>query len=255
MGLKVFRREIADEVLPLLLVKRFAFDLELLAVSRALGFSRIEEQPIDLQYRFTGSGVRSLAVLRALVDTAAIFYRLRLLRYYERKRQTLGLLGGDRPRSFTPLVTVIAPLDVSVASLDYAHVEVSHANHGSHAAAAQATGELVAFAGAGAVLAGNWLSAAVPFLARPEIAAVVTPCVAPSSGSDRARGAAAVQESRLGGGSLYYRFTPGTSGSFTTTRRSRFWFVGRPVSNRSGRAGGRVRRADQQPRRHGRLYA
>ena len=68
------------EVLPLLLVKRFAFDLELLAVSRSLGFGRIEEQPIDLHYRFTGSGVGSIAVLRALVDTAAIFYRLRVLR-------------------------------------------------------------------------------------------------------------------------------------------------------------------------------
>ena len=38
----------------MLLVKRFAFDLELLAVSRALGFGRIEELPVRLDYRFTG---------------------------------------------------------------------------------------------------------------------------------------------------------------------------------------------------------
>ena len=36
VGMKLFRREIADEVIPLLVVKRFAFDLELLAVSRAI---------------------------------------------------------------------------------------------------------------------------------------------------------------------------------------------------------------------------
>ena len=37
VGLKVFNRAIVDEVFPLLLVKRFAFDLELLAVASALG--------------------------------------------------------------------------------------------------------------------------------------------------------------------------------------------------------------------------
>ena len=63
VGLKLFRRQVADEVLPLLLVKQFAFDLELLAVARALGFGRIREQPVPLEYRFTGSGVRSIAVL------------------------------------------------------------------------------------------------------------------------------------------------------------------------------------------------
>jgi glycosyltransferase involved in cell wall biosynthesis len=209
VGLKVFRREIADEVLPLLLVKRFAFDLELLAVSRSLGFSRIEEQPIDLHYRFTGSGVGSLAVLRALVDTAAIFYRLRVLRYYERKRQTLVRLGSDRASFHTPLVTLLAPPSVSVSSLDYANVERGDPSGGVRSAVEQAKGELLAFAGDGAVPAGNWLSATVPFFARAEVAAVVTPRLAPSTGTARARAAAAVQESRLGGGSLYYRFTPG----------------------------------------------
>ena len=100
VGLKVFRREVADEVLPLLLVKRFAFDLELLAVARSLGFARIEEQPIDLHYRFTGSGVGSLAVLLALVDTAAIFYRLRILHYYRRRQRLAGPYRSVRPAQF-----------------------------------------------------------------------------------------------------------------------------------------------------------
>ena len=38
---------------------------------------------------------------------------------------------------------------------------------------------------------------------------VVTAKVAPSTGGTRVRAAAAVSESRLGSGSLYYRFTPG----------------------------------------------
>ena len=43
---------------------------------------------------------RSLAVLRALVDTAAIFYRLRILRYYQRKRALAGRTAG-RDRAAT----------------------------------------------------------------------------------------------------------------------------------------------------------
>ncbi len=79
--------------MPLLLVKQFAFDLELLAVARALGFGRMRELPVRLDYRFTGSGVGSRAVARALWDTAAVFYRLRVLRTYQRKRRSAGRYG------------------------------------------------------------------------------------------------------------------------------------------------------------------
>jgi len=89
VGLKVFRREVAEEIVPLLLVKRFAFDLELLAVARAFGYRRVREMPVRLDYRFTGSEVRSAAVARALWDTAAVVYRLRILRTYQRTRHTL----------------------------------------------------------------------------------------------------------------------------------------------------------------------
>src|SRR5213076_3091282 len=85
-----------DEVVPLLLVKQFAFDLELLAVATALGYGRIKELPVRLEYRFTGSALGSASVLRALWDTAAIFYRLRVLRTYQRKRGLLGPRTHDR---------------------------------------------------------------------------------------------------------------------------------------------------------------
>ena len=57
VGLKVFSRQVVDEVVPLLLVKRFAFDLELLAVATALGRGRIKELPVRLEYRFSGSAL------------------------------------------------------------------------------------------------------------------------------------------------------------------------------------------------------
>lgn len=202
VGLKVFRREIAEEVIPLLLVKRYAFDLELLAVSASLGYGRVRELPIALDYRFTGSGVRSLAVLRALVDTAAIFYRLRILRTYARKRRLLAAEGHVRSLTFRPLVSLVTGDPGAAERLDYPRIEVVDT-------AARAGGDVLALLDDGAIPAGNWLSSAVPFFENPEVAAVVTPTMAPADGPTRARAAAAIWESRLGGGSLYFRFTPG----------------------------------------------
>jgi hypothetical protein len=208
VGLKVFHREIAEQVMPLLLVKQFAFDLELLAVSRSLGYDRVRELPVRLDYRFTGSGVRSAAVAKALIDTAAIFYRLRILHTYRRKRALLGL-GLSRPAERRlPLVTLVGGDAGTVDRLDYPRLEIA-AEGDLEAAVAAAHGELVALLPAGARPAGNWLSASAAFFARPEVAAVVVPSMAPLGGTVRERAAAAVLESRLGAGSRRIRFSPG----------------------------------------------
>jgi hypothetical protein len=55
-----------------------------------MGYRRIRELPVHLEYRFTGSEVGSKAVARALWDTAAVFYRLRILRTYEHRRRAAG---------------------------------------------------------------------------------------------------------------------------------------------------------------------
>ena len=108
VGIKVFRREVAKEVMPLLLVKRYAFDVELLAVSRAFGYGRVKEMPISLDYRFTGSGVRSMAVAHALVDTLAVFYRLRILGFYQRRAASLRHFAWNvESDGIMPLVTAI----------------------------------------------------------------------------------------------------------------------------------------------------
>jgi glycosyltransferase involved in cell wall biosynthesis len=80
-GLKLFRRSVLEAVVPRLAIKRFAFDLELLVAARALGHSKVMEAPINLNYKFE-STVDSGAAFRILWDTAAIFYRYRILGYY-----------------------------------------------------------------------------------------------------------------------------------------------------------------------------
>ncbi len=87
-GLKLFRRQVLSEALPLLAIKRFAFDLELLVVARFLGYRKICEAPINLDYQFE-STVNLASAWNVLWDTAAIFYRLRILRYYQHRRRQL----------------------------------------------------------------------------------------------------------------------------------------------------------------------
>jgi glycosyltransferase involved in cell wall biosynthesis len=198
VGLKVFSRRVADDVLPLLLVKQFAFDVELLAVAASLGYGRVRELPIRLDYRFRGSGVGSRAVLLALWDTFAIFYRLRVLRTYARKRRFQR--GGTLPSP--SLVSVVG--DVDASSLDYGRLELLGDGEET-----SARGELVAVLAPRTRPAGNWIAAAVPFFADPAVAAVVAPTVAPTVAPLRERVAASVLESRLGGGSRRSSHFPG----------------------------------------------
>ena len=88
VGMKFFRREVIKKVLPRLLVKAFAFDIEMLSVANYLGYKRIYEAPVELKMKFSGtSTIISKGFVRTVFsmfwDTAAVFYRLRILRYYD----------------------------------------------------------------------------------------------------------------------------------------------------------------------------
>jgi glycosyltransferase involved in cell wall biosynthesis len=94
-GVKLIRRDVLAAVLPRMLEKRFAFDLELLVVARRVGYRRFVELPVQIRERFS-STISPKTVSRMLVDTAAIFYRLRVLRYYG-PSQTEPVAGSDGP--------------------------------------------------------------------------------------------------------------------------------------------------------------
>lgn len=83
VGVKLYTRELVHAVVPRLLVKRFAFEVEFLAVARSLGFDHFEEVPVLLKEDMD-STVTLAEGMRSFWDTAAVFYRLRLLKYYDR---------------------------------------------------------------------------------------------------------------------------------------------------------------------------
>lgn len=89
VGLKFYRRQVLEKVLPRVLVKEFAFDIEMLAVANFLGFKRIYEAPVELDMSF-GNSISSVASkgfiktsFKVFWDTLAVFYRLNVLRYYD----------------------------------------------------------------------------------------------------------------------------------------------------------------------------
>lgn len=83
-GLKVFRRDVLLKVLPRVVVKRYAFDLELLVIAKHLNFTRIFEAPVTMHFNETTTALTRNAIVNALQDTLAIWYRLRILRYYDK---------------------------------------------------------------------------------------------------------------------------------------------------------------------------
>ncbi|MBS7622811.1 glycosyltransferase [Candidatus Bathyarchaeota archaeon] len=78
-GMKAFRRDALLRIARLQLVKKYAFDVELLAVASLLKL-RIREMPVKILLR---SGFRRREIMRMLVDLMGIVYRLRVIRWYQ----------------------------------------------------------------------------------------------------------------------------------------------------------------------------
>jgi len=82
-GLKLFKREVLDDVFPRIIVKGYAFDLEVLVLTYKLGY-KIIEAPIDLKFSRFKSRIGLRAIRNIFFDTAGIFYRLYITKYYDR---------------------------------------------------------------------------------------------------------------------------------------------------------------------------
>ncbi len=104
-GVKLIRRDVLARVLPRMLEKRFAFDLELLVVAHRLGYRDHTELPVKIRDRFT-STISPKAVKGIILDTIAIFYRLHLIRYYDVPHE---------PPSFDVITTSEVAVEVGTA--------------------------------------------------------------------------------------------------------------------------------------------
>jgi glycosyltransferase involved in cell wall biosynthesis len=109
-GIKLFKRDTLAWALPRMLVKQFAFDLELLAVIHEHGY-RIAEAPVVLNFQARFGCVRLSSVKQVMIDTLAIFYRLRLLRYYQS-------IPDPHPPADDPLISIVVACPAASPYLD-----------------------------------------------------------------------------------------------------------------------------------------
>lgn len=91
-GLKIIKREALQKILPHMRIKRFAFDVELLAYAYSFGY-RVVEAPIVLNFSRRKWGRITLAtIFNMFFDTMAIAYRFYVLKFYSRFMRDIILL-------------------------------------------------------------------------------------------------------------------------------------------------------------------
>ncbi len=80
-GLKAMRKSAFINIFPKLAVKRYAFDVELLAVAHLYGL-KIVEMPVNIKLN---AKFNSREMYHMFLDLLGIAYRLRISHWYERK--------------------------------------------------------------------------------------------------------------------------------------------------------------------------
>ncbi len=83
-GIKAYRRDVLDKIFPRILCKKYAFDVELLANAVRNGY-KIAEVPIKVVFsRKNNMGrIKIKDIVDIWIDTLAIWYRMKLLKYYD----------------------------------------------------------------------------------------------------------------------------------------------------------------------------
>jgi glycosyltransferase involved in cell wall biosynthesis len=246
-GIKLFRRDALLSVLPLLVVKRFAFDIELLVNLHRRGF-RIAEAPVAMRFTRPLSRITPGEGFATIRDTIAVFYRLNALKFYDRARPvsrefppaSVIIAGGSpNPRLIQcleacakldyPDYEIILVLDAPPDGADKANIERIKSENGFDGAgrrfevrvsatrspsikrdeaASASRGRLLAFIDDDAFPPQDWLSAAAANFGDPAVAAVGGPNLCPEEHTPLERCGDAVLGSLLGGGTERRRYIP-----------------------------------------------
>jgi hypothetical protein len=233
-GMKLFRREVLGEALSRMLVKTYAFDLELLAIASGRG-AKITEAPVQIEFGNKFGCLSARTVRTMAIDSLAVFYRLRILKYYAKAE-------APRPLAEKPLVSVVIAcpngswmLDECLSAIavqTYRNFEVIVLPDGDTVTAKYdwikviatgkvrpaekrnlgikaAKGAIVAFIDDDAYPDAHWLEYAVKYFSEPSVGAVGGPGVTPPNDGFLARLGGRVYDNRLVSGGYHYRYKAG----------------------------------------------
>jgi glycosyltransferase involved in cell wall biosynthesis len=92
-GFKVFKSDALQRILPLVAVKHYAFDVEVLTVAMKVLNMKIEELPANV---ILDSNFKIKNIVRMFLDVLGIGYRLRIRKWYQR-----NLVD---PKNYEPLI-------------------------------------------------------------------------------------------------------------------------------------------------------
>ena len=240
-GMKLFKREVLGPALDRMLVKTYAFDLELLAIAHSRG-ARIAEAPVRIRFGNKFGALKPSTVRQMSLDSLAVFYRLRVLRYYAKAmvprplerppfvsvviacprsswmlRECLAALGQQTCRDFEVIVLPDGteegsgaqeplPKDIDISVVPTGKVRPAEKrNLGIKAA----KGEIIAFIDDDAYPEAHWLEYAVKYFSEPDVGAVGGPGVTPPGDGYLARLGGRVYDNVLVSGNYRYRYKAG----------------------------------------------
>ena len=236
-GMKLFKREVLGPALERMLVKTYAFDLELLSIAASRG-AKIVEAPVVIRFGNKFGALKPKTVWQMSKDTLAVFYRLRLLRYYAKCLVPKKLdhdplvsiviacpkhswmldecLEAIKVQSYEKWECIVLPDDeVKIEGLGeqgnvrfIATGKVRPAEK-RNIGIREAKGEIVAFIDDDAYPDAHWLEYAIKYFGEPDIGALGGPGVTPPGDQRLARIGGRVYDNWLVSGNYRYRYHAG----------------------------------------------
>ncbi len=229
-GIKLFKREVLENILPRIMVKKYAFDLELLVNAHHRGF-KIAEAPVVVDFKGGFGRIGPFSFWTIFSDTLAVYYRLRWLGFYDRpldlwpgKPSVSILIAFQEPNPY------LRECLEKIGELDYPDYEVillpdqSMKGEGANVTViptgpvgpprkrdigwSKARGEIIAFIDDDAYPQEDWLKKGVRHFGDETIAAVGGPASTPPTDNFRQQCGGNVLSSWMVGGVHVYRVTP-----------------------------------------------
>lgn len=231
-GMKLFRREVLQYTFDRMLVKRFAFDVELLSIAHNKGY-RIAEAPIEMNFGNKAGSLNAQNVRDVMVDTIAIFYREKILHYYRSVEVVPQLekpprvsvviacpgtstyleecLAGLAVQTYTNFEVIVLPdepLDLGKRTFDCRVIPTGKVRPAEkrNLGIERSDGEIIAFLDDDAYPIPNWLETAVKYFSVPEIGGVGGPGATPPNDPFLAQLSGRVFDNLLVSGNYRYRY-------------------------------------------------
>lgn len=236
-GMKLFRRQVLGDALDRMLVKTYAFDLELLSIAYGRG-AKVSEAPVEIRFGEKFGALKPRTVREMMHDTLAIFYRLRVLNYYAKVEVPPPLeknpfvsvviacpawswmldecLKGLSEQTYRDFEVIVLPdaapetpwrrCDFPLSVIPTGKVRPAEKRNAGIAAA---KGDVVAFIDDDAYPDARWLENAVKYFSDPAIGGVGGPGVTPPGDGFLARAGGRVYENVFVSGGYRYRYIGG----------------------------------------------